>query len=120
MTNLTRLHAHEMSRLLRGGEVSSRALTEAHLTAAEHQNHALNAWLAIYPADALAQADAADIRIAEARRAGGSALAQLNPLCGVPVALKDLVSVKGGQATSISAEMRPFPFPMPLVGLVMP
>jgi aspartyl-tRNA(Asn)/glutamyl-tRNA(Gln) amidotransferase subunit A len=100
MTNLTRLHAHEMSRLLRGGEVSSRALTEAHLTAAEHQNHALNAWLAIYPADALAQADAADIRIAEARRAGGSALAQLHPLCGVPVALKDLVSVKGGQATA--------------------
>jgi aspartyl-tRNA(Asn)/glutamyl-tRNA(Gln) amidotransferase subunit A len=100
MTDPTRLHAHEMARLLRSGEISSRALTEAHLAVAERQNHALNIWLAIYRADALAQADAADARIAEARRAGASSLAQLHPLCGVPVALKDLVSVRGGQATA--------------------
>ena len=100
MANLNRLHAHEMAALLRSGDISSRELTEAHLAVAERQNHALNAWLVIYRTDALAQADAADIRIAEARRAGGSALAQLHPLCGVPVALKDLVSVKGGQATA--------------------
>jgi aspartyl-tRNA(Asn)/glutamyl-tRNA(Gln) amidotransferase subunit A len=100
MTDLTRLHAHEMSRLLRAGEVSSRALTEAHLAAAERQNRALNAWLVLYRADALAQADAADRRLAEARRAGPAALAGLHPLCGVPVGLKDLVSVKGGQATA--------------------
>jgi aspartyl-tRNA(Asn)/glutamyl-tRNA(Gln) amidotransferase subunit A len=100
MTHPTRLHAHEMSSLLRAGEISSRTLTEAHLAVAERQNHALNAWLAIYRTDALAQADAADARIAEARRAGASALARLHPLCGVPVALKDLVSVKGGQATA--------------------
>jgi aspartyl-tRNA(Asn)/glutamyl-tRNA(Gln) amidotransferase subunit A len=89
-----------MARLLRAGEISSHALTEAHLAAAERQNHALNVWLAIYRTDALVQADAADARIAEARRAGASALAALHPLCGVPVALKDLVSVKGGQATA--------------------
>ena len=29
-----------------------------------------------------------------------TALAALHPLCGVPVALKDLISVKGGQATA--------------------
>jgi aspartyl-tRNA(Asn)/glutamyl-tRNA(Gln) amidotransferase subunit A len=62
-----------MSSLLRAGEVSSRALTEAHLAVAERQNRALNAWLAIYRADALAQADAADARIVEARRAGEAA-----------------------------------------------
>ena len=62
MADLTRLHAHEMAALLRSGEVSSRALTEAHLAAAERQNRALNAWLAIYRTDALAQADAADLR----------------------------------------------------------
>ena len=98
--DLTRLHAHEMARLLRSGEISSRALTEAHLAGAERQNHALHAWLTIYRDDALTQADAADARIAEARDAGGSALIQLHPLCGVPVGLKDLVSVKGGQATA--------------------
>jgi aspartyl-tRNA(Asn)/glutamyl-tRNA(Gln) amidotransferase subunit A len=89
-----------MVALLRSGEVSSRALAEAHLAAAERQNRALNAWLVIYRADALAQADAADKRIAEARRAGAAALAALHPLCGVLVGLKDLVSVKGGQATA--------------------
>jgi aspartyl-tRNA(Asn)/glutamyl-tRNA(Gln) amidotransferase subunit A len=97
---MTRLSAHEMAALLRSGGVSSRALTEAHLVVAERQNHALNAWLAIYRVDALAQAAAADRRIAEARHAGAAALAALHPLCGVPVALKDLVSVKGGQATA--------------------
>jgi Asp-tRNA(Asn)/Glu-tRNA(Gln) amidotransferase A subunit family amidase len=45
--DLTRLHVHEMARLLRTGEVSSHALTEAHLAAAGRQNHALNAWLVI-------------------------------------------------------------------------
>jgi len=89
-----------MAALLRRGEVSSRQLTEAHLAVAERQNRALHAWLVIYREDALAQADAADKRIAEARRAGPAGVQALHPLCGVPVGLKDLVSVKGGQATA--------------------
>jgi aspartyl-tRNA(Asn)/glutamyl-tRNA(Gln) amidotransferase subunit A len=97
--DLTRLHAHEMARLLRAGKVSSRELAEAHLAVAERQNRALNGWLVIDRANALAQADAADKRIAAARLLG-SAVAGLHPLCGVPIALKDLVSVKGGQATA--------------------
>jgi aspartyl-tRNA(Asn)/glutamyl-tRNA(Gln) amidotransferase subunit A len=100
VADLTRLYAHEMAMLLRSGEVSSRQLTEAHLVVAEKQNRALNAWLAIDREAALAQADAADGRIAEARRSGAGALSRLHPLCGVPVGLKDLVSVKGGQATA--------------------
>ena len=100
MADLTRLHAHEMTALLRSGAVSSRALTEAHLAAAERQNGALNAWLVIYRADALSQADAADARIGVARRDGPGAVAALHPLCGVPIGLKDLISVKGGQATA--------------------
>jgi aspartyl-tRNA(Asn)/glutamyl-tRNA(Gln) amidotransferase subunit A len=100
MTDLTRLHAHKMAVLLRSGDVSSRALTEAHLAVAERQNRALNAWLVIYRTDALAQADAADKRIAQARREGSAALTGLHPLCGIPVGLKDLVSVKGGQVTA--------------------
>jgi aspartyl-tRNA(Asn)/glutamyl-tRNA(Gln) amidotransferase subunit A len=98
--DLTRLHAHEMARLLRAGELSSRALAEAHLARIERQDHAIHAWLAVDRAGALAQADAADARIATARREGPAALAALHPLCGVPVALKDLVSVCGGQATA--------------------
>ena len=108
---LTRLHAHEMAALLRSGELSSRALTEAHLAAAERQNHALNAWLVIGRAEALAQADAADERIAAARRDGPAAMAALHPLCGVPVALKDLVSVEGGQATAGSKILKGYVAP---------
>ena len=111
MTDLTRLYVHEMTRLLRTGEVSSRALTEAHLAAARRQNHALNAWLVIDRKSALAQADAADRRLAEARRAGGSGVAALHPLCGVPVGLKDLVSVKGGQATAGSKILKGYVAP---------
>src|SRR5262249_39234739 len=92
--DLTRLTAHEMADRLRAGETSSRALTEAHLDAAEAGNHALNAWLAIDREGALAQADAADARL-RAHAAGDD-----HPLLGIPVALKDLISVKGGQCTA--------------------
>jgi aspartyl-tRNA(Asn)/glutamyl-tRNA(Gln) amidotransferase subunit A len=91
--DLTRLFAHEMTDRLRAGEISSRDLTTAHLDAAEAGNHALNAWLTIDRDSALAQADAADERLA----AGAS---DAHPLLGVPIALKDLVSVKGGQCTA--------------------
>jgi aspartyl-tRNA(Asn)/glutamyl-tRNA(Gln) amidotransferase subunit A len=89
-----------MAPLLRSGQVSSRELTEAHLDAAERQNRALHAWLVIDRTGALEQADSADKRLAEARSAGKQALEELHPMCGVPVGLKDLVSVKGGQATA--------------------
>ena len=65
--DLTRLHAHEQAALLRAGELTSRELTEAHLANAERDNRALNAWLTIDRERALAEADAADARIAAAR-----------------------------------------------------
>ncbi len=99
-TDPTRLQAHEMADALRAGEASSRDLTEAHLALAERQDHALNAWLTIDRERALAEADAADARLAAARGEGSAAIDALHPLLGVPVALKDLVSVKGGQCTA--------------------
>ena len=96
MTDLTRLRAHEMAGLLRDGSVSSRELTLAHLATAERDNRALNAWLVIDRDGALAQADAADRRLAEARAAGRDT----HPLLGIPVGLKDLISVQGGQVTA--------------------
>ena len=96
----TRLLAHELAALLRSGELSSREATEASLEAAERGNHALNAWLSIDRERALAEADAADARLAAARAESPAALAALHPLLGVPVALKDLVSMKGGQCTA--------------------
>ncbi len=97
---LTRLAAHEMADRLRAGQVSSRELTAAHLDEAAAGNAALNAWLVIDAAGALGAAEAADARLAAARAAGPAALAALHPLCGVPVGLKDLVTVRGGQCTA--------------------
>jgi len=99
-TDLTRLLAREMAALLRSGETTSRALAEAHLEVAQRQNHALNAWLVIDREGALRQADAADAVLASARRDGPAALVALHPLHGIPVGLKDLISVEGGQCTA--------------------
>ena len=99
-THVTRAFGHELAALLRSGQTSSRELTLAHLENAERQNHALNAWLAIDREQALAQADAADARLATARADGPAALDALHPLHGLPVGLKDLVSVEGGQCTA--------------------
>src|SRR6266511_5459251 len=94
-TDLTRLHAHEQAARLRSGEVSARDLTEAHLRVAERQNRALNAWLSIDRERALEEADAADARLAAARAEGDLAVDALHPLLGIPVGLKDLISVRG-------------------------
>ncbi|HEY0443970.1 MAG TPA: hypothetical protein VGC90_07105, partial [Candidatus Limnocylindrales bacterium] len=76
-TELTRRTGHELGRLLRAGEVSSREITSAHLDVAERQNRAINAWLTIDRDRALADADAADGRLAEGRRAGPAAAGAL-------------------------------------------
>jgi aspartyl-tRNA(Asn)/glutamyl-tRNA(Gln) amidotransferase subunit A len=100
MSDLTRLLAHEMASRMRAGELSSRELTEAHLALAERQDHGLHAWLTIDRARALEEAEAADARFEAARGEGDAAVEHLHPLLGVPVALKDLVSVRGGQCTA--------------------
>jgi aspartyl-tRNA(Asn)/glutamyl-tRNA(Gln) amidotransferase subunit A len=111
MIELTRIHAHHMAARLRRGEVSSRELTEAHLDVAERQNDRLNAWLSIDRERALAEADRADARLRDARAAGAAAVAALHPMLGIPVALKDLVSVEGGQCTAGSLILKGYRAP---------
>src|SRR3954447_13203612 len=89
-----------MAGALRAGETTARELTEAHLERAERGNRGLNAWLTIDRERALGEADEADRRIGAARRDGPESLAALHPRGGLPVALKDLVSLAGGQATA--------------------
>ncbi len=100
LTGLTRLSALEMGSRLRAGEVSARDLTLAHLAEIERTDRGIHAWLTSDPEPALRQADEADARLAAARRDDQAAVEALHPLLGVPVALKDLVSVKGGQCTA--------------------
>jgi len=72
---------------VRARQLSARQLTEAALANIEKQNPLLNAFCAVRPDDALAQADAIDRRL----RAGDP----VGPLAGIPLGVKDLEEVQG-------------------------
>ena len=73
--------------LVRRGEASARELTDLALARIERFDPELNAFAAVYPERALAEADAADRR----RRDGDDAA----PLLGVPFAVKDEIDLAG-------------------------
>lgn len=70
-------------------EISSRDITRACLDQIARVDGAIHAFISHDDADALAQADAADKEIA-----AGANFAQ-KPLLGIPVAIKDVLAVKG-------------------------
>lgn len=74
-------------------EYSARELVQAHIDAAKQKNPELNAYLEVWEAQALAEADAADAAIA----AG-----QQKALTGIPLAIKDNLLIKGRIASSAS------------------
>ncbi len=90
MSELHWLTISEASERLRKREISSRELTQAHLDRIAAVEPQVEAFVNVTPERALAQADAADARIA----AGES-----GPLLGIPVALKDVLSTKGTPTT---------------------
>ncbi len=94
MDDLTKLSLADTAAGLRSKKFSSRQVTEAYLDRAAAENPALNAYLEIFE-DALAQADAADARLA----AEGDAAPAL---CGVPISIKDNILVAGRVASAAS------------------
>jgi aspartyl-tRNA(Asn)/glutamyl-tRNA(Gln) amidotransferase subunit A len=86
----------EAASALRTGEISSRELTEACLSHIERVEPRVQAFITLTPELALEGADRADHRIADWR---SSQTAALPLLCGIPVAVKDVLSVKGVPAT---------------------
>jgi aspartyl-tRNA(Asn)/glutamyl-tRNA(Gln) amidotransferase subunit A len=103
VTNPADLGVLEAAALLRHRRLSSVELTRACLARVDARNggdptfdgapNAINAWARLYPGLALRQAAAADRRLARGR-------APL--LCGIPLALKDLFSVRGLPLTASS------------------
>lgn len=90
MTNPADLSLPEAAAALRNGRLTARALTQAVLDRIAARNPRLDAFTHI-AADALEQADRADAMLADGNAA---------PLCGLPVAVKDLIDVEGQPATS--------------------
>ena len=77
----------DMVRSLASGELSSLAITSAYLDLAHRGNPEINCYIRIEPDSALAGAEQADA----ARRRGK----EVHPLCGIPVAIKDIFHRRG-------------------------
>ncbi|HSC47734.1 MAG TPA: amidase, partial [Gammaproteobacteria bacterium] len=85
----------ELARALKDRKVSSEELTRGFLARIERHNPALNAFITVLQEQALAEARAADRRLAEGR--GG-------PLTGLPIAHKDIFCTEGVK-TSCGSKM---------------
>lgn len=94
---LHELTIHEAADLLRSGEMTALELTEAVLARICAVDNDVQAYLALTPEVARAQAVEADAALAEARRAGTQA--ELPLLTGIPLAIKDVISVADIPAT---------------------
>jgi aspartyl-tRNA(Asn)/glutamyl-tRNA(Gln) amidotransferase subunit A len=86
---LNQLTITELAARLAKREVSARAVTQACLDQIQRVDGQIRAFISYDAADALAQADAADRALA-----GGETHAK-RPLLGVPIAVKDVIAVKG-------------------------
>ena len=83
----SKLTGTEAAEAIAAGKLSSEALTEACLARIEAREKAVMAWAHLDPEFALKQARAAD----KAQKSG----AELGPLHGVPVGIKDIIDVAG-------------------------
>jgi len=79
-------------RALESKQISARDLTKGFYARIERDNPRLNAFLALSPERAFAQADAIDAKIARGE--------PLPPLAGVPTALKDVLNTRGTETTA--------------------
>jgi aspartyl-tRNA(Asn)/glutamyl-tRNA(Gln) amidotransferase subunit A len=93
MTNPTHMTLAEARDALKAKKISSVELTKAHLTAIETHNPALNAYVHHTPEIALAQAAAADAKLAR----GEAGLLE-----GIPIGVKDLFCTKGVNSQAAS------------------
>ena len=82
---------HELAAAMAAGTLTSTQLTDACLARIERHGEKLHAFVAVYAGDALRAAHAADEAIASGHRIG--------PFHGMPVALKDIIDMKGRVTT---------------------
>ena len=98
MTDLNKMTLADARNNLRAGEITSAELTEACLSEIEGSGK-LNAFVHNTPEIAMAQAEAADARIAE-----GDAPS----MCGLPIGIKDLFCTKGVPSQAASGILEGF------------
>ena len=102
MNDLVSLTLTEMQAGLKKGEFSSRELVRAALDRISSLDPSLHAFLHVAAESALQSADAAD----KERKSGGAT--QVAPLLGIPVAIKDVLTVEGLPCTCGSKILQGF------------
>ena len=101
--NVSSLTIDQVRAGLQARAFSARELTQAALAHAEAENPRTNAYLHFSPERAFESADAVDARLAKGEDAG--------PLAGVPIAVKDVILVKGSRNTCGSRLLENFVAP---------
>src|ERR1022692_872895 len=96
--DLPRTPLSVLSRRLAAGEISSREIVEACLARTDALDERLHAYVEVYRDDAVGAAKGADLQ----RKAGFAR----GPLHGLPIALKDLLHIKGRATTAGSKSWR--------------
>jgi aspartyl-tRNA(Asn)/glutamyl-tRNA(Gln) amidotransferase subunit A len=99
VTDPTKLTIGELQKLLRSHELSATELLAAHVKRIEHVDGRVKAFLRLTPELAAEQAAAADLAL----KSGDA-----GPLTGIPVAVKDVLCVRGVETTAGSKILRGF------------
>ncbi len=102
MDEILDLSALQMAAAIRDGRVTAVEVTEAALARIEERDERIHAFVHLAPSHALTQAEAVDAQVS----AGGAA--ELGPLAGVPVPIKDLTMVAGMPMRAGSAALEGF------------
>ena len=97
MTQITELTFQEIINSLQSGEISSHQLTKAYLKRIEKLEEDIHAFITITEEQALTQADKADKRFAVWRK---DKTQPISPLLGVPLAVKDVLTVHNIRCTA--------------------
>jgi len=97
MTTLTDFSLSQIISGLQKGDFSSRELTKAYLDRIDHLEPNLQAFISLTPKLSLDQADAADKKLLEYRH---NETQEVDPLLGVPIAIKDILATKGIRSTA--------------------
>ncbi len=92
MIDVTKLTIQKVSELIKSKQIKAQELTEDYLERARKLNSRLNSFITITENEALTQAKKVDHLIADNQK--------LDPLAGIPIALKDLFSTKGIKTTA--------------------